>query len=139
MAMTNAEWMIKSGYKFSDLELEDRGSEFKIYLKDNAIGQYPQGFTMYEAAMKWLDMEHKEPILDDAEKKYLSAVIKPFRNDVKYIIKIESIYRLPDDGAEYIKICMCSDEEINLPYFRYGTMYKGMEPNRRYTLEELGL
>lgn len=78
-------------------------------------------------------------ILDDAERRYLKGVIRPFRDDVKYIIKIESIYRLPDDGAEYIKICMCSDEDINLPYFRYGTMYKGMEVGRKYTLEELGL
>lgn len=78
-------------------------------------------------------------ILDDTERKYLSEVIKPFRGDVREIRKIQSIYRLPDDGAEYIKICMCSDEEINLPYFRYGTMYKGMEPNKKYTLEELGL
>ena len=28
---------------------------------------------------KWLCEEYKEPILDDVEKDYLSAVIKPFR------------------------------------------------------------
>lgn len=30
-------------------------------------------------------------------------------------------------------------ENLNLPYFEIGTMYKGMETVRSYTLEELGL
>ena len=78
-------------------------------------------------------------ILDEAERKYLAAVIKPFRDGVRNIRKIQSIYRLPDGGKEYIKICMRSDEEINFPYFRKDSMYKRMELGRKYTLEELGL
>ena len=32
---------------------------------------------------EWLEEEYKPPILDDVEKAYLSAVIKPFRKDRK--------------------------------------------------------
>lgn len=74
----------------------------------------------------------KKPILDDIEKRYLSNVIKPFRNRVKYIAKYE------DCGKELIYINL-EYEEISLPYFEPNTMYKGMELDKGYTLEELGL
>ena len=78
-------------------------------------------------------------ILDDAEKKYLSAVIKPFRKHIITIRKIQNykyefieivIYRT-DEGV--------SCEVISFPYFNKGKMYKGMEINKEYALEELGL
>lgn len=71
-------------------------------------------------------------ILDDAEKRYLSAVIRPFRGRVKYIEKIDCACE------EYILIQLNGDWTI-LPHFRTGTMYKGMKPDQGYTLEELGL
>lgn len=40
-----------------------------------------------EYVYKWLLSEYKESILNDAEKKYLSEVIKPFRGKVNYISK----------------------------------------------------
>ena len=78
-----------------------------------------------------------KPILDDAEKKYLSAVIKPFRNKVYAIAKY-------DDGDDnyYIQIAIKQNvyfEYIYLPYFKKGTMYKGMELKKKYTVEQLGL
>ena len=90
-------------------------------------------------AMKWLLSEYKEPILDDVEKEYLSAVIKPFRK----IIVTVSKHRLNND-LEYIAIRVKSlkkDEEENMcfPAFKIGTMYKGMEVNKEYSLEELDL
>ena len=74
-------------------------------------------------------------ILDDAERRYLSAVIRPFRNKVLYIRK----GRLGDVNVEYISIQFIKCDFICLPNFKSGTMYKGMEPDRGYTLEELGL
>ena len=71
-------------------------------------------------------------ILDDAEKRYLSAVIRPFRDRVKYIEKIDCACE------EYIYIQVNRDWTI-LPRFKDGTMYKGMEPGHKYTPEELGL
>lgn len=88
-------------------------------------------------AMKWLLSEYKEPILDDVEKEYLSAVIKPFRKKVSYISKLEKSYPETD---QFIKIMLINDESVCLPYFtRKSRMYIGMEKWRHYTLKELGL
>ena len=73
----------------------------------------------------------EKEILDEKEKEYLSAVIRPFRDRVNYIAK----RRMFDDS-----ICIgLNDEAISLPYFKKGTMYKGMELYKKYTLKELGL
>ncbi len=79
------------------------------------------------------EIKIKEDILDEKEKEYLSNVIRPFRNKVKYIQK--------DYGCktEYISIELKSNEYVNLPYFEEDTMYKNMELNKEYTLEELGI
>lgn len=80
---------------------------------------------------------YKEPILDDVEKKYLSAAIKPFRKKVSYISKLEKVYPETD---QFIKIMLINGEYICLPYFtRKSRMYIGMEKWRHYTLQELGL
>lgn len=84
---------------------------------------------------EWLLEEAKEPILDDVEKKYLSAVIKPFRSRVKYIVKIISC----DEFEQCIEIAFYNGYCTYLPYFKANTMYKGMEVNKEYSLEELGL
>ena len=90
-----------------------------------------------ERFIKWLLEEYKEPILDDVEKKYLSAVIKPFRKKVSYISKLEKVYPETD---QFIKIMLINGEYICLPYFtRKSRMYIGMEKLRHYTLQELGL
>nr|DAJ37797.1 MAG TPA: hypothetical protein [Caudoviricetes sp.] len=86
-------------------------------------------------AMKWLLSEYKEPILNDAERKYLSAVIKPFRNRVEYIMKEENIC----SSTEFIHIDLSGGDIADFPNFKVGTMYKGMELDKSYTLEELGL
>lgn len=67
-------------------------------------------------------------MLDETEKRYLSNVIKPFRDKVKAIEKVS-----------YLKIYIKEDEPTILPYFEKGTMYKGMKENKEYTLKELGL
>ena len=80
-----------------------------------------------------------KPILDEKEKEYLSAVIKPFRDRIISIRK----YRYNQDEyiGMYIKYYAETDENemITLPVFKEGTMYKGMELNKKYTLDELGL
>lgn len=76
--------------------------------------------------------EFKE-VLDVKEKEYLSAVIRPFKGRVDYIKKMDIT------GKEFICIYLKNDEDIDFPYFKKGTMYKGMKLDRRYTLKELGL
>ncbi len=83
--------------------------------------------------IEWLLSEAQ--ILDDAEKRYLKGVIRPFRNDVLGIEK-----KPGSTFNEWISIAMKNNETISLPFFKKSSgMYKGMELKRRYTLEELGL
>lgn len=77
----------------------------------------------------------EKEILDEVEKEYLSNIIKPFREKVRCIMKVTSWSCL---GKEYIKIILI-EEGMGLPYFEKGFMYKGMEEEKEYTLEELGL
>lgn len=77
-----------------------------------------------------------KPILDEKEKEYLSAVIKPFRNKVKWIRKISS----PTEKFEYIRIYYQDyndTHDLSFPDFKVGTMYRGMKQDKSYTLEEL--
>lgn len=83
--------------------------------------------------MQWLLSEHQ--ILDDAEKRYLRGVIRPFRDKVKSITKFADT-RCTE---EYIYMVIEGPADACLPRFDGNTMYKGMELNREYTLEELGL
>ena len=84
---------------------------------------------------KWLCEEYKEPILDDVEREYLSAVIKPFRKKISYIRKSKDL----SEGKKYIKIELCNGDTMYFPYLANDAMYKGMELDRNYTLKELGL
>jgi hypothetical protein len=84
---------------------------------------------------EWLEEEYVPDILTDKEKAYLSAVIKPFRKDVKYIKKMDFVIK----AKEYLLIKMHDLSTAALPLFEKGTMYKGMEVDKKYTLEELGL
>ena len=99
-------------------------------------------FPRYEnnemSSDKFLDQEidiATPEILDDVEKRYLSAVIRPFRKRVDSIIKISDPL---GSAKEYIFIKLDGDF-FALPYFEAGTMYQGMELEKVYTLEELGL
>ena len=79
-----------------------------------------------------------KPILDEKEKEYLSAVIKPFKDKIVSIAK----YRYSDDNS-FIQITVeqiaFDDEFIDLPRFKSDAMYKGMRAGKQYTLEELEL
>lgn len=136
--MKNAEWMIKNGYKFSNIRVRYELDKIVTFSLNGAIvGKASYNNTCLATFKAWLDQEHKEPILDDAEKRYLSAVIKPFRGEILYIEKCLSKY---SDYEEYIyTIFMAGKNNFGLPSFKTNTMYKGMKRGKYYTLEELGL
>lgn len=94
--------------------------------------------TYYYAIKKnlvdWLLQDYKEPILDEGERKYLSDVIRPFRNKIDTISKFNTF-----DDRQYIYIGMKDRRWSNLPCFPKGTMYKGMEDGKHYSPKELGL
>lgn len=82
------------------------------------------------------ECEIEKPILTEKEKKYLEGVIEPFREKISYILKRQC------NDEYYIEICYVEyDVETNMPFpfFKKDTMYKGMELDKEYTLEELGL
>ena len=108
----------------SDLkELKDRINTLGKIIKI----EEPTYQTVYEV---------KQEILDEAEKRYLRGVIRPFKDKVKYIEKCKSVTHKDDS---YICIQMENNNSITLPYFESKTMYKNMENDKEYTLEELGL
>ena len=84
----------------------------------------PEYKTVYEA---------KPEILDEAEKRYLKGVIRPFRDKVTCIKKF--VY---STGEAKIDINV-ENWYICLPLFPKNKMYKNMEEDKKYTLEELGL
>ena len=86
-------------------------------------------------SLEWLNQEYKDPILDDVEREYLSAVIKPFRKKISCIRKSKDSRK----GKNYIKIEFCDGDSMFFPNLSNNAMYKGMELDRNYTLEELGL
>ena len=77
----------------------------------------------------------KKSILDEKEKEYLSVVIKPFRDKIKCLNK----RTYGRNAVEFIEFKFNDDDFMCFPNFEKGTMYKGMELEKKYTLEELGL
>ena len=77
-------------------------------------------------------------ILDKKEKEYLSAVIKPFRDKIVSIKKL-AFY---EKKRKFIRIEYIDNSDkssLCFPDLPNDEMYKGMEDNRPYKLEELGL
>lgn len=122
------------------IEGENNPSQvFKILDGTNVVFEKPILLNRAHLSLflSWLEEEYVPDILTDKEKAYLSAVIKPFRKRIEYIKKMNSTYA---NGCQFLCItpaddlfCFC------LPVFEKGTMYKGMEAHKKYTLEELGL
>lgn len=78
-------------------------------------------------------------ILDDAERRYLKIVLRPFHDGVVYVKKLQS-HTIAGRAynKEYLHIKL-HDEGFTLPSFDSGKMYSGMELNKKYTLKELGI
>lgn len=135
----------KDKYTNEFIELTIRGDRLAVG-KNGAIGScfYTKCnnciFDTYETCQQgrkeWMNRESE--ILDEAEKKYLSAVIEPWWDQVECIRKLESY-----EGMEMISIVTESSIKIrtyvDLPPFAKNTMYQGLEVNKEYTLEDLGL
>ena len=138
--MINAEWMIKQGYKFKNIDIRQRPRDFciyGIYIGNALIDTYrcTNEMTYIEVVLKWLDMEHKEPILDDVEKRYLSSFIKPFKDEIRSIEKSRNWA----NNSDRLYFNMKNRDIFYLPSFKLGTMYKGMKPGKEYALDELCL
>ena len=99
--MKNAEWCIKNNIRLKNLCFGPTycgPQEDQIGYYNGATITFHElyrgkrlGESAAESILTWLDMEHKEPILNSAERKYLAAVVKPFRNRVESICKANFI------------------------------------------------
>ena len=133
----NGEKLIKCSVKRYENENRWRDEKDFVRMEDKfkTLGKItkieePTYQTVYEA---------KKEILDEAEKRYLRGVVRPYK-DVKSIQK----YIFFDKKLAKIQIFVLDIRgtgcwSIDLPPFKKDTMYKNMEDNKDYTLEELGL
>lgn len=136
----------KEKYDLSKLKTDSasRGGKIKrmmVYEKTSSCTkelfekQYTPLVYPYELLIdfaNWLEQEYEPTILTEKEKAYLSTVIKPFREEV------ETIEKASFEEDEQLQISD-GDTVMAFPCFEKGTMYKGMEAYKAYTLEELGL
>ena len=120
-----------------------RGGDLRISERFDGIDDYlpiPEFNHLFKNVMSDGEpVRFREPILDDTEREYLKAVFKPFASRIKYVAKqrCEGIWV----GMDYINVLMedPAGDSTCFPIYKAGTMYKGMDPNKAYTLEELGI
>lgn len=90
--------------------------------------------TLTDDILDWMARPYKKTILDNVEREYLSAVIKPFRH------RVERIAKCTNGGMYQIVIYFKDKRLFVLPVFsKEASMYKGMETFKSYSLKELGL
>ena len=121
-----------------EFKIEGYDDNLKFRFEENRFSQsYSDWWVNSCSIMSVLEGKAKlikipKPILNEEEEKYLSAVIKPFRKEVESITKY--------DCGENEFICIdLENDSIILPRFAKGKMYKNMEFDKEYALEELGL
>lgn len=81
------------------------------------------------------EVEIEIELLTKEEKEYLENLLKPFKEVIDFIKKVNSINR----SVQFIHIKLCNGEVINLPYFNVNEYYKNLEVDKQYTIEDLGL
>ena len=129
----------KEGLRFWTVPLQD-------WVLSNKIGELLTGESQI--------IKLPKSILTKEEKEYLSNIInheyfvntllifmgaKLWENKISIMKKSDAYF---GGGSELISIEIESEKgptHIDLPYFKAGTMYKGMEVNKKYSIEELGL
>lgn len=113
--------------------LEDVKKKYNLKFID-PTSRLEKGIIAMREIFKILSKEpEEEPVLDDAERRYLKNVIRPFKDKCEYVEKIPSDWF--EDKA-YILISL-ENANIPLPMFEKNTLYINMEPCKKYTLEDL--
>jgi hypothetical protein len=135
----------------------DKGEDFNMYtstrksmfeeVKDRDIvlgsgnGETQKYFRTVKDFVDFLSLPVEEEKLDNIEKRYIKDFVRPFRDDIRYIIKISApLYTLqPKEQIKVVYYKNGKKGEILLPPFPEKSMYKGMKLFKEYTLEELGI
>ena len=128
--------MIKEGKQPKKVKFEGTVYEWQFASFTDLKGNYFNSLITRKHTDDFLTREKcieiVKEILTVEEKEYLSIVIRPFREKIKHLQKISCA-----NGC-YIRIDL-EDDAMVFPYFEEDTRYKGMEEDKKYTLEELGL
>ena len=130
--------VLKKGDLIYSIGIGDKDETEEIVSEISLSGILPENLyttrkiTRIKRPVYEIIYEAPKQILDKEEKEYLEAVSRPFKDRVKNIRKCHYCLK------EYICIRL-NDEYVSFPHFEAGTMYKGMELNKGYTLKELGL
>ena len=125
---------------FSYLELVSFENSPTYYSNKGFHYSVPLGLTTYsfEEVDFSVKKTNKKFLLDCIDRKYFNNFLRPFRDKIQYICKKQS----SDSDYEYIKINYFEDNHasyIYLPYFKAGTMFKKLELNKQYDLNDLDL
>lgn len=104
-------------------------------------GDSQRYFRTVKDFVDFLSLPVEEEKLDNIEKRYIKDFIRPFRDNIIYIKKIPIYTYTQREQIQigYKYVYNDSVATISLPPFLKNSMYKGMELNKEYTLEELGI
>ena len=87
-----------------------------------------KNITWENSPIQYRDSE----LLTPKEREYLKLVFKPFASDIVYVQKRQF------SDVEHIR-AITYKSSIVFPDFEKGIMYKGMKPETKYELKELGI
>ena len=128
------------GEKFK-IEVNGAVHSKNLFLTDYGLFVVGDVACKTEVLNQLLNGEYKvvkipQPILTEEEKEYLSYVTRPFIDSIEYIHKEKYFYGTDSDCIE---IKFYDGGTTCFPPFKKNSMYKGMELDKEYTMEELGL
>lgn len=123
---------------FSYLELVHFENPSTYYSNRGYYYSFPLELTTY--SFDEVDFSVKktnnEFLLDCIDRKYFNNFLRPFRYKIQYICKKQIL------DSEYIKINYFYDTHVSsiyLPEFKAGTMFKKLELDKQYDLNDLDL
>lgn len=98
-------------------------------------------YNVFES-IRWSDNEptfikniYNPQILNNTEIGYLKVVLKPFRNKISHVVKVND-----GEDKEFIYVEFNMDATMyRFPSFKKDEKYVGMENGHPYTLHELGI
>ena len=131
----------KDGVDFSNWSYKIQNNI--LLVKNKVEGSWYQSRVGINKIIRAKIVVTPKEILTDKEKAYLKAVIAPVKDKVKWIIKTAFLLKKEGDREKKLYACIIvkigNYSDIFLYTFEADTEYKGMELDKEYTLEELGL
>lgn len=114
--------------------------ELTDYRKDltNSLSLMNKKMDIVEVALDY-DFRYviwKEPVnlLTDYEREYLKNILEPYRENIKFICKCED-----EMTGDFLYIEATVNHTITIPIYESELTYSGLEYDKRYSSEELGL